>query len=133
LLLVVVLVCSEFAQFKRDQSVAADNHRFALENAHKEKEDAERQRDEYKLRFGAVWPQPLLSTSHIGLAHTHPGAHAHSHAPALSPSFHPHVDPDSGGHASPPGAAGHIDVAAGARAVQAQLASVRMRAAGSSE
>lgn len=130
-------VCSEFAQFKRDQSVAADNHRFALDNAHKEKEDAERQRDEYKLRFGAVWPQPALSTAHIGLAHTHPSAsaHAHAHAPALSPSFHPHVDPDSAGHghghASPPGSAGHIDVAAGARAVQAQLATVRMRAAGS--
>lgn len=129
--------CSEYAQFKRDASLAADAARFALSNAQKEKEDAERQRDEYKLRFGAVWPAPALaaaglqphahaaSSSASSLAHTHPTLDAASstammgHAGGL-------VTPTLS-HASAASAGSQIDVEAGARAVQKQLAEVRAR------
>jgi hypothetical protein len=124
LLPVALVIFREYAQSKRDQSLNADASRFALGNLQKEKDDAERQRDEYKLRFGAVWPQPLLTATMVGLSHTHPqvdgGASVHSHVESASGSGHP----------SSGGGVGHIDVDAGARAAQRQLADVRSRGAG---
>jgi hypothetical protein len=119
---------SEFAQFKRDQSLRSDADRFAYNNVLKEKEDAERQRDELKLRMGAIWPQPMLAATQFGITH----AHAHSAPP---PTTHAHVDAAGAGafgHASSAVSptAGQIDASAGARAVQQQLANVRLRAAG---
>jgi hypothetical protein len=119
------MLFSEFAQFKRDQSLRSDADRFAYNNVLKEKEDAERQRDELKLRMGAIWPQPMLAATQFGITH------AHSAPP---PTTHAHVDAAGAaafGHASSAASpTGQIDASAGARAVQQQLANVRLRAAG---
>lgn len=75
------------------------------------------------MRMGAIWPQPMLAATQFGIT----AAHAHLSEGSMMAG-------SSGGHAmhavSPTGAGGHIDASAGARAVQQQLANVRMRAAG---
>lgn len=71
------------------------------------------------MRFGAVWPQPMLqSAATTGFGQTHPHVDAHTHIDTVPVS----------GHAASATHLGHIDTSAGARAVQQQLADVRTRA-----
>jgi len=121
--LLCVSVFSEFAQYKRDQALQSDSARFASSHMQKEKEDAERARDELKVRMGTIWPQPLLATTPFGITSvTNPALHAQQP--------HGHIDRPSTGTS---GVAGYIDTAAGARAVQQQLANIRQRNAGGEE
>ena len=114
-------MCSEFAQSKRDAAIAADAHRVALNNLQKEKEDAERQRDDLRMRFGGLWPAPMLAPSGaaggsgIGLSHTHTLVASGGLAAAES----------GAGHAPPSISLGQVDTSAGIRSIQAQLAKVQ--------
>jgi len=105
-------ILREFAQTKRDHALAMDAAKFALSNAQREKEVAERRAEEFKARFGAVFPQQIVTANLMGLSHTHPAA----------------IEASAGQHAGPDSVRG-VDTAAGVHAAQQQLASLRARSA----
>jgi hypothetical protein len=120
----------EYAQSQRDHSLVVESSRFALGNLQKEKDDAERQREEYKHRFGAVYPQPILAASMSSFTHTH----SHLDAAVSGHGSHGHSPPIAFSHASPTGiGAGQIDATAGVRAAQQQLANMRSRSVGTAQ
>lgn len=123
---VCVSLFREYAQSKRDGALSLDSTRFALNNLEKEKEDIERQRDEYKLRFSVVYPHTnMFGLTTIGGAggmgggtsgfmNTHTGVSSHD-----TPVHHA-ASIGSGSSSS-------FDVDAAAAAAQKQLADLRAR------